>query len=449
MGFTVFGTALYAVLKARRWREQTLSIYFWALNAALFFLLTLGPHLEILGSREFHIGSRSFSIPLPHALLLKVPIINGSRISGRFSVMLMLSLAVLAGYACARILPRVASTWTSWHAYALAGGILLLVQFEYFTFPFPLHAQTVYPFYREIGQEPGDFSVLHVPLQLKSGGPTLAVGSSDLDLMQAVHQKRLIGGHVSRAPDAMMSYFSRLPVISRLLAIQRGKPVSAEERREDQRMVEEVIRFLNLKYILVHSDTHGAIGFFMYPESSERLEQMAAYIEAVFPIERVEHDTDVTRYTLTRFDQPAETQIDFGNPLANLYLKEGWLSLPNQSADSPSVRMETPRATLMLRLSAETDQTCTFRLAPFYQLSTDRQTLDIALNGRPIQRFDIPASERAYQITLPVNSQLSGINLLEFRYRYAAGLSHVLNSNDSFPPYIAFETLTCSPNDRN
>lgn len=444
MGYTVFGIAMYAVIRARRWRDQALSIYFWALIAAIFFLLTLGPSLQILGTREFHIGSWNFFVPLPHALLLKIPIINGSRISGRFSVMLMLSLAVLVGYACAQIFPRVASAWTSWHAYALAGGILFLIHFEYFTFPFPLHAQTIYPFYREIGQEPGDFSLLQVPLQLKSGGPTLAVGSSDLDLMQVVHQKRLIGGHVSRAPDAMMNYFSRLPVISRLLAIQHGRPVSAEARREDQRMVEEVIRFLNLKYILVHSDTHGTIGFFMYPESPERLEQMVAYIEAVFPIERVERDKHVTRYTLTRFDQPAGPHIDFGDPLANLYLKEGWITMPNQPANSPSVRMDKPRATLMLRLLAKTDQTCALRLAPFYQLSTHGQTLDIALNGHPVQSIDIPASERTYRITLPVSSQLSGINLLEFRYHYDARLSHVLNFTDGFPAYIAFEALTCS-----
>jgi hypothetical protein len=410
-----------------------------------FFLLTLGPHLEILGRREFHIGSWNFSVPLPHALLLKIPIINGSRISGRFSVMLMLSLAVLVGYACAHILSRVASALTIWHAYALAGGILLLIHVEYLTFPFPLHAQTIHPFYHEIGQEPGDFSVLQVPLQLKSGGLTPAVGSSDLDLTQVVHQKRLIGGHVSRAPDTMMNYFSQLPVVSRLLDLQHGRPVSEEERREDQRMIEDVVRFLNLKYILVHSDTHGPIGFFMYRESPERLEQMVRYIEAVFPIERVERDKDVIRYTLTQFGEAAETHLDFGDPLVNLYLKEGWVTISGQPSSPSAVRMDKPHATLMLRLSAETDQACTLKLASFYQLGVHAQTLDVSLNGHPIQSLDISASESMHQVTLPVNNQLSGINLLEFRYNYQAGLSHWLNFADNFPPYIEFDTLTCSP----
>ncbi len=87
LGYTVLALALWAIVRLRR----DAAVRFWAVSAGLFFLLCLGPSLRVNGADT--------GLPLPFLLLQQLPFFKGNRYPSRYSVLLVLSLAVLVGYA--------------------------------------------------------------------------------------------------------------------------------------------------------------------------------------------------------------------------------------------------------------------------------------------------------------------------------------------------------------
>ena len=83
----------------------------WIWTAIVFGVLALGPLLQISGRFRFSLDNmlpEGVTFPLPFTLLHFIPFINGNRVPNRNSVILMLALAVLAGYGAAWLLGRVA-----------------------------------------------------------------------------------------------------------------------------------------------------------------------------------------------------------------------------------------------------------------------------------------------------------------------------------------------------
>ena len=101
-----------------RWRcsargraRRRLSRWIW--TALVFGVLALGPLLQIGGRYRFSLDNllpEGVTFPLPFTLLHFIPFINANRAPNRNSVILMLALAVLAGYGAAWLLGRI-SKW--------------------------------------------------------------------------------------------------------------------------------------------------------------------------------------------------------------------------------------------------------------------------------------------------------------------------------------------------
>ena len=79
----------------------------WVLMGSMFFVLSLGPFLQVNGWRggAFERFDTPFSVPLPGIVLGEIPLVNGVRDPARFAVMAVLALTVLGGLALTR-LPR-------------------------------------------------------------------------------------------------------------------------------------------------------------------------------------------------------------------------------------------------------------------------------------------------------------------------------------------------------
>ena len=81
----------------------------WIWSALVFGVLALGPLLQINGRYRFSLDNmlpEGVTFPLPFTLLHFIPFINGNRAPNRNSAILMLTLAVLAGYGAAWLLGR-------------------------------------------------------------------------------------------------------------------------------------------------------------------------------------------------------------------------------------------------------------------------------------------------------------------------------------------------------
>ena len=170
--------------------------------------------------------------------------VNANRAPNRHSVILMLALAVLA--ACgAAWLAAVEQASRAYRAPALrfageehqalerAIGINrrlnqlapgrfycprspacspVAIVIEHLAVPLPTTDVRVPEVYRQIAAEPGQFTILQLPLGWRNSFGVLGSERTLLQYYQTVHGKPIIGGNISRAPAFKMDYFGRIPL---------------------------------------------------------------------------------------------------------------------------------------------------------------------------------------------------------------------------------------------
>ena len=370
---------------------------FWLLSTLTFWLLTLGPSLRVNG--------HDTGLPLPFALLAELPFLKGNRYPSRYSVMLALSLAVLAGWGLAAVLswignkrPAAASRRLFRPAalLLLAAGLL----FEHLSVPLPLSDMRAPPVYEQIAAMPGDWTLLDVPVAWRNG--FRVTGTLDPIIMfeqyyQTVHGKRLLAGNISRNPPLKFQYFTEAPVINTLIALETGHQVEAAVTERDRALAPEVLRFFNIQAVVVHPAKAG-------PEA-------VAYVEAALPVRPLggqgEGQAATLAYTVDLPPWPDTWTVTPGDPVGRLSYAEGWGPTAGTMvwAQRPAVRLLVPSSGGGTRLM-------TFRAyAP-----GDGQRLRVEINGRAAGQVEIKAGWQDYGLTLPAGIMGEGLNEVWLRF---------------------------------
>src|SRR5207245_8569440 len=99
----------------------------WITLGTVFALLSFGPFLHVArrqGGRFVRYGIR-YTYWMPYQLLHAIPVVNGVRVPGRFSVVGILALDVLAALALDRLMARVQPRWR--HAVPAVALLFVLV----------------------------------------------------------------------------------------------------------------------------------------------------------------------------------------------------------------------------------------------------------------------------------------------------------------------------------
>ncbi|MBI4670740.1 MAG: hypothetical protein HY741_03600 [Chloroflexi bacterium] len=337
LGFTALALAIVALWKVKPAR-------IWGIWFALVALVTLGPTLRINGAE--------FDLPLPFDALLEVPFIKGNRYPSRWSVMLTLCLAVMVGYGVAYGMSRIAyresrianravdKTGVTFYASRLtpsAIGYLLsaigcaLLVFEHLSAPLPISNLQSPEIYSQIAREPGNWTVMEIPLAWRNGfrvtGSYRADSQGPIDRIfmyaqfyQATQQHPILNGNTSRNPELKFQYFSETPVLNSLIAIQEGHEVDEGTRVRDKELAPRVLQFFGTKYVIWHTP---------YEEANRDVaNKTRAYIEEMFPVTKIGESYENGRGTVTyRVNHlPANDTLILkpDDPLARLYLGEGW-----------------------------------------------------------------------------------------------------------------------------
>jgi hypothetical protein len=332
LGYAVMALAVLGA--ATRPRRTTA---FWAASALIFWLLTLGPTLRVMG--------HDTSVPGPFALIGELPFFKGNRYPSRYAVMLILSVAVLAAAGMATL-----QRWLPAHRQRLLlGALFFFFMVENISAPLPLSDMRIPAIYRQIATDvdatPG--IVLELPLGWRNGARV--AGKKDVIIMfeqwyQTAHHRPILGGNTSRNPEFKFQYFSEAPLLDLLIAmtnaadeplhqalrdelaplyadlaaIDQAPPAWLAERRQQ---AAQVLSFLNVAYVVVHRTRVPA-----------ELEQ---YVTGVFPVRFVQQEGDLALYridlTLARqYDQNlAAPEIAMASGLGHLARGEGW-SLPSR-----------------------------------------------------------------------------------------------------------------------
>jgi hypothetical protein len=159
--------------------------WFWAACALTFFLLALGPVLQVNGHQVR-------GLPMPYLLVSQVPVLNISRSPDRFSMPLTLCLGVLAGYGTNVLAQTCKPLGAGSSAPVVALGAVALMVLELAPMPYPQRTADIPQWYRLLGRETGDFSIFELPPQDDYWHGAFRMYN------QTAHGKRIFWGYISR-----------------------------------------------------------------------------------------------------------------------------------------------------------------------------------------------------------------------------------------------------------
>lgn len=206
----------------------------WLVLAAAGFLLALGPFLIVAHTNT--------QFPGPWAVLRYVPILGAARTPTRFAIPMLIAIAVLFAWAIERL---------GWRRPALVAVALAMIC-ELWPVPRATASARVPGIYTTIAADPEDVSVLEVPFGIWDG--TTQTGAANIAAQYyqaAAHQKRLLGGYLSRIPPRRVRQQLAFPTLRLIAQLSEGKPGSgnlAEAAREDAAYFVQQSR---LRYVVV------------------------------------------------------------------------------------------------------------------------------------------------------------------------------------------------------
>ena len=190
----------------------------WWVFTGIFAWLSLGPFVSVAGINTY--------VPTPWAVLRYLPIIGAARMPTRMTILVMLGLSMLFAMAVAHLRRRMA------RPRLMVACIAVLLIFELLPSPRPVFSATVPELHRTIGKDPRPVRVMNLPFGLKDGLSERGAFSARYQYFQTVHEKRLIGGYLSRLPDDAIARYRRHPVVRVLLRLSEGRALDRAWKRK-------------------------------------------------------------------------------------------------------------------------------------------------------------------------------------------------------------------------
>jgi hypothetical protein len=211
----------------------------WVALALGGFVLSLGPTLQVGGATRLD-GL------LPGRLLAELPILEIVRGPARFAVFLSAG----AGVALALAIARVAERRGERRGIGAALACLALGALELWPAPVSLVPFDTWrsPFYERVRGEPGDFTLLDVPVDY-----TGALGGGDVyGYAQTLHRRPIVGGYVSREPDRVRETLRASPFLQAIE--QRQYEPDKRLRLGDAGLADlrPTLARLRVRYVVLH-----------------------------------------------------------------------------------------------------------------------------------------------------------------------------------------------------
>ena len=184
LGWSVITTVIFVKLNNRIFNNGYIKLSFFI--AFIFFILSLGPHINI-GRYIFD------SIPMPYSILNLIPIFKLSGMPIRMVVIVFLYVGVIYGVGVEYLLGK--GKW-----YKLVGIVLILFMLiEYLPKPIPVTNLEIPEYVRLISKSPGNYGVID---QFSPIGEAL--------YYQTIYNKPMAFGYISRVPQSVNDRDNRL-----------------------------------------------------------------------------------------------------------------------------------------------------------------------------------------------------------------------------------------------
>ncbi len=420
VGYVTLALALVAAVRYRK------TVMLWLTSALVFAVLSLGPLLHINGQSVFDIDGLQVTFPLPFLLLHYIPLLKENRVPNRFSVLIMLSLAVLVGFAIGWLmttLERRGSAVGGRRSFGIALLLLFLLLFEHAAVPLPLTDARVPDVYEQIGREPGQFAVLTLPLGWRNSFGQQGVEDTRTQYYQSVDGKFMFTGNIQRNPSFLFEYFDRISLFHSLSELEFYQEVPEDVMAKDRAAAPSLLSFFDVRYVVINPAIPGR------PPYNDTRSAVLEYVRQVLPLGEKIYDRDgMIAYRVNQAALPAKQQVAFGTDAAHLYQVEGWdrdEAIYGQAASWANRQ----GARLLFPIREVSDYQLTLRALPFAYPQSPKQTMDLFVNGQKIQRFELKAAWDDYSATVPAQVLHSGINEITLGFAYFVRPRDVLPVN--------------------
>ncbi|HWK10927.1 MAG TPA: hypothetical protein VNR64_12790, partial [Vicinamibacterales bacterium] len=206
-----------AVVAIAVWRYRYRPSRLWLALAAFFALLTLGPFVHVAGVNTF--------VPGPWAFLRYVPILASARMPARFAAPMMMALAMVFAQCLAFIADRHPA-----RRRLVFAGVAVAMVVELAPIPRVLYDARVPEIYKTIAADPRPIRIMELPLGFRDGESSYGNFTAASQFFQTFHQKRLIGGYLSRISRRELERQFRFPVIRTITTLSEGGSPTPRQR---------------------------------------------------------------------------------------------------------------------------------------------------------------------------------------------------------------------------
>ncbi len=412
LGYATLALAIVGWWKFRR------KLKAWAWTAVLFALFCLGPLLQIHGHYFFDLDGLKVDFPMPFLLLHFVPFLRANRAPNRNSVILMLALAVMAGFGAAWLISKLRSRAASG---ALAVALVGLVVFEHLAVPLPTTDATVPAVYDRIAADPGDFSVLQFPLGWRDSFGMFGAERTQAQYYQTVHHHPIIGGNIYREPGFKMAYFKRIPLFQAIAEVESGGTPSPELVSRAKSQAGELLALYDVRYVVLLPPVPGRQP---YSVTWKRTWAFARDVLSLPPAPTWQ-EGGVEVYRL-RQEPVSGKRVDFGVEETYPYRGEGWAE--NETVYGESANWATSTAAVaFLPPLTRSDHTVSVKAHPFAYPGAPPQTIQLLVDGAPVGApQEMSSGWQTYTWQVPASLWSDTTNRLEFRFGWTARPRDVL-----------------------
>ncbi len=255
-----------AAIWAARYRPK---IGWWWITAG-FALLALGPFVYFAGTNTH--------IPGPWALLRYVTPMSLARTPTRFAIVAALGLAIMLAGALAALGER----WPQ-RRRAIVAVVAVLLAIELWPAPRTLYSAEISPLYATIAQDPRDVRVLSLPFGVRDGTSSIGNFRPRSQFNQTVHQKRLIGGYLSRISSRRVERMRKEhPTLAVLMKMSEPQPLTAADEATLLARGATFVTGTRLGYVVIDRR--------YVPDASANL------VIAAWDLEEVQRDRHLTLY---------------------------------------------------------------------------------------------------------------------------------------------------------
>ena len=223
LGYTTIALATYGAVK--NWRRSR----FWVLAVTVYVALALGPQLRINGQPYPQ-------LPMPYRSVGDLFFIRILRQPDRFNVFLGLPVGMLVSLGVKALLGQRPFDRKPALLVSVVG---LLILGEYCPVPYPTMRPVTPAWYYQLAQEPGDFAVIDLPMQLQ-------VFNKRYMFYQITHGKPLVEGRVSRLPREALAFLDSTPFLRELRQNNKMDPALVNVSYQLRPLVETDVRYLIL-----------------------------------------------------------------------------------------------------------------------------------------------------------------------------------------------------------